>query len=92
MLLTGGNFCGTPGSDTVDGPCAVGYYCEYGVDTSTPNSGTAHLGVGDMCPAGTYCPLGTELPIPCPAGTFTATAGKGRTSLISLFSLFILHL
>ena len=74
--LPGGDFCGTPGSDSADGPCSVGYYCEYGVDTATPSDGGGHTGVGGECPAGSYCPLGSERPISCAAGTYTTTTSE----------------
>lgn len=30
---------------------------------------------GDVCPAGSYCPEGTDEPIACPAGTFNPDLG-----------------
>lgn len=40
----GGQYCDTPGLFAVSGPCAPGYYCSSGVDTSTPNG--ANTGIG----------------------------------------------
>lgn len=30
---------------------------------------------GDLCPAGSFCPNGTSVPIPCPAGSFNPFSG-----------------
>ena len=33
-------------------------------------------GFGGRCYTGHYCPIGTSYPIPCEAGTYSATLGK----------------
>ncbi|NXH16925.1 WBC30 protein, partial [Bucco capensis] len=47
------------------GPCEAGFYCQ----------GRALTPVRDVCPAGAYCPPGSALPIPCPAGTYSNLSG-----------------
>lgn len=75
-MFTGGSFCGTPGSSQPDGECLAGYYCETGVDTSTPTDSGVHKGIGGQCPVGSYCPKGSATPTPCAAGTFTSVKRK----------------
>ncbi|KAI8480901.1 hypothetical protein Bbelb_413740, partial [Branchiostoma belcheri] len=64
----GGRFCSESGATNVTGMCAPGYFCQWGVDTATPNGN--HTGVGGECPEGSYCPEGTPDPIGCEAGTY----------------------
>jgi len=33
-------------------------------------------GYGSVCPEGNYCPVGTELPVPCPSGTYQDETGQ----------------
>ena len=56
-----GMYCAYPGQEVPTGNCTAGYFCN---DTAT---------VPDqfVCPMGHYCPRGTGVPIPCPAGTFS---------------------
>ena len=35
-------------------------------------------GVGDVCPAGKYCPLGTVTPLECAAGTYANETGLSQ--------------
>lgn len=85
LFLSGGHYCGTPGAAAVDGECAGGYYCEYGVDTATPSNNVSHLGAGGECPPGFYCPKGSTQPIPCPPGSYTTTASKFCFILVQNF-------
>ena len=50
-------------------PCPASYYCS----TSVPL----------LCPAGSYCPLSTINPTPCPTGTFSNAAGASSISACS---------
>ena len=43
----------------------VGYYCPPSADVAT----------FIQCPAGSYCPQGSDLPIPCPRATFSDQPG-----------------
>ena len=48
--------------------CAPGYYCREGAATRYPeDDGTDRFG---PCPAGHYCPQGSDAPIACAAGYF----------------------
>ena len=38
-------------------------------DTQCP-TGTVHPIIGHVCPTGHYCPIGTDYPVPCPAGSY----------------------
>jgi len=54
-----------------------GYYCIGGAYTSNPTDGVT----GDICPRGGYCPVGTDIPVSCPAGTYNnETGGKTENS------------
>ncbi|OXB81274.1 UNVERIFIED_CONTAM: hypothetical protein H355_014318 [Colinus virginianus] len=58
-------------------PCPAGNYCDSPAMTEPkacpvlPTDGVT----GDVCPAGTYCPPGSPLPIPCPPGTYSNVSG-----------------
>ena len=43
------------------------YYCRQSADSGTPDQGYD----ADECPAGFYCPEGTEEPHKCPTGTYS---------------------
>lgn len=48
--------------------CEAGYWCQSGAKSRYPDGvGTSSSG---PCPAGSYCPKASELPTPCPTGTF----------------------
>ena len=49
--------------------CDQGFYCSGAANTSAPTDGVT----GDVCPSGTYCPVGTDYPKDCP---------DGKTSLV----------
>jgi len=34
----------------------------------------------DACPAGYYCPSGATIPLPCPAGTYSASTGQDEVT------------
>lgn len=40
----GGYYCDMPGLSTMTGFCAPGYYCQYGVDTATPDNNNTGFG------------------------------------------------
>lgn len=52
--------------------CAAGYYCTSGARQARPTDGDT----GDICPNGTYCPLGSAAPKNCPIGTFLNSTGN----------------
>lgn len=60
------------------GQCDEGYYCVSGVDKSNPvmlndtqcPTSSIHPIIGHICPAGHYCPQGTDFPVACPAGSY----------------------
>ena len=66
-----GHYCATPGLSNYTGPCNPGYYCKGGSSTAQPTDGI----VGNLCPAGYYCPLRTTDPIGCPNGTYSNATG-----------------
>jgi len=51
----------------IQGTCARGYYCDFGAVAEQDST--------KICPAGHYCPLGTELPIRCPKGFYYGSTG-----------------
>ncbi|KAM6987470.1 uncharacterized protein LKV04_010315 [Tautogolabrus adspersus] len=70
LICPAGFFCEDWGLFEPTGPCQAGYYCIAGVNFQNPD-GNFSTGVGGACPKGRYCPEGTSLPLPCPAGTFS---------------------
>lgn len=52
--------------------CDAGYVCTGAAKMSNP---TSVDNGGYICPAGSYCPQGTSVEIPCPLGSFRATDG-----------------
>lgn len=62
---TPGHYCNQPGITETSGLCFAGYFCLSGSITPSPQD--------TMCPAGHYCPIGGTNPIPCPAGTYSAS-------------------
>ena len=85
-----GQYCFTAGLVEPTAPCAAGHYCLGGSSVPAPADGfdngyacslsgvpdpDSYPEIGDMCPPGHYCPLGTPTPVPCPSGTFLSTWG-----------------
>ena len=48
------------------GDCWAGFYCDWGSSRADEA----------LCPAGFFCPSGTPVPMPCPAGTFSSETGN----------------
>ncbi|XP_032305021.1 zonadhesin-like isoform X2 [Coturnix japonica] len=67
-----GHYCALTGQAHVTGPCLAGFYCSGGSSSPTPTDGL----LGDVCPKGTYCPMGTALPQPCPPGYYSNLTGS----------------
>ncbi|RUS80256.1 hypothetical protein EGW08_011985, partial [Elysia chlorotica] len=57
-----GMYCNDTSLSSPVGECDPGFYCPGGAAVSSP--------VSTPCPIGLHCPLGSELPKPCPAGTY----------------------
>ncbi|CAN0099917.1 unnamed protein product, partial [Heterosigma akashiwo] len=77
----GGHYCAHP-NGTVTGPCAAGYYCVGGSWDGTPEAlynanGTL---LGDVCPAGHYCPEGSSQPVPCGPGHYASATHNTNAS------------
>ena len=66
-----GKFCNSTGLAAVSGDCAAGFYCAGGANLPVPLDGTT----GDICPAGSYCPLGSPTHYYCANGTYTNHTG-----------------
>ena len=60
----------SPLKDIIFGFVSSGFYCTSGSNTSNPSSVTS---AGGPCPEGSYCEMGSSIPVPCPAGTYTDT-------------------
>lgn len=67
-------YCAGTLRSTPNGDCNAGYYCVGKATTNTPTILATHGGA--VCPAGSYCPVGTSNPTPCPPGTYLSTTGK----------------
>lgn len=59
------------------GPCSKCLFHQ-GSTTSTPLNAIDEDGdvVGDTCPVGYYCPMGSSFPSACPPGTFSNSTGN----------------
>ncbi|XP_075462630.1 uncharacterized protein LOC142498006 [Ascaphus truei] len=66
-----GQFCAGEGLITSTGQCQEGYYCPGRASSPSPS----HC----LCPAGSFCPVGSGLPTLCPSGTYS-----NQTGLVSL--------
>ncbi|XP_061449372.1 neurogenic locus notch homolog protein 4-like [Rhineura floridana] len=77
------------GLSAPSGECAAGFYCTGGASSPKPLDGVT----GNICPQGTYCPVGSPAPTLCPPGTFSNLLGQGyycdnRQGPISDFTLY----
>ncbi|XP_040546472.1 zonadhesin-like isoform X6 [Gallus gallus] len=75
-----GMYCSAPGLSQPSGFCYSGYHCAKGAISPTPFKHRVEfagpvLPGNDICPAGHFCPNGTENPMPCPPGSFSAARG-----------------
>lgn len=66
-----GKYCNTTGLPAVSGDCDEGFYCTLGASTPAPYDGVT----GNICPAGSYCPLGSPQHFYCANGTYTNHSG-----------------
>nr|XP_009672374.1 PREDICTED: zonadhesin-like [Struthio camelus australis] len=69
-----GHYCAFAGQSRVTGPCLAGFYCSRGVSSPAPTDGL----LGNKCPKGTYCPMGSAFPQPCPLGYYSNSTGNTR--------------
>ncbi|KAM4567238.1 uncharacterized protein PAE49_010636 isoform 2-T2 [Odontesthes bonariensis] len=67
----GGQYCTGVGLVEPSGSCKERFYCRVGAKSATPVDGPT----GGLCPPGSYCPLATSSPFPCPSGTFSNSTG-----------------
>ncbi|KAL8424659.1 hypothetical protein Efla_006444 [Eimeria flavescens] len=67
-----GMFCGRSALKEPEGLCAAGHFCVNAAVTDSPQGGEdvcPSTTAGGFCPVGHYCPQGSSVPHPCPAGT-----------------------
>eukprot|EP01012_Entosiphon_sulcatum_P020572 TRINITY_DN2549_c0_g1_i18.p1 TRINITY_DN2549_c0_g1~~TRINITY_DN2549_c0_g1_i18.p1 ORF type:complete len:7257 (+),score=712.60 TRINITY_DN2549_c0_g1_i18:702-21773(+) len=67
-----GMYCGTSALIEPTAACSQSYYCTRGASIAAPRDGVT----GNICPPGTYCPVGSAYPSPCLAGTFNPKNGS----------------
>lgn len=69
-----GKYCEGYGLTSVQDNCDGGFYCTGSSTLRTPvasyASGLFTAAQGDVCPAGTYCPVGSGSPTPCDGGYY----------------------
>ena len=75
-FLFPGYYCEVVGLPSVTGPCTEGYFCTLGAEVSSPTDGVT----GNICPVGSYCPIGTAVPQLCSPGNFTNAEGNTQVS------------
>lgn len=72
-----GYFCQEEGLEVPSGKCSERYYCKGRAILPNPSMKS----YGDICPAGSYCPVGTHTPFLCPIGTYLNTTGASSVSM-----------
>ena len=77
---TGGFYCEGKGKENVTEQCDPGWFCTSGAKIPRPSDGIT----GNICPAGKYCPRGTETPRLCPQGRFSNNTGNSNKNNCSL--------
>ncbi|XP_071497013.1 uncharacterized protein [Diadema antillarum] len=85
MPCTAGKYCDGDGNDVPTDDCAAGWYCSRGAYSRKPqpsvnDSSLLNASIecpiyslnntGDICPPGTYCPVGSDQPLQCPPGQY----------------------
>ena len=80
LICPGGYYCPTKRMSNYSQLCDAGYYCNHGSSTRTPIDGI----MGEKCPEGKYCEVGTHIPTDCPNGTYSNATGK--LVYVTLFS------
>lgn len=83
LTCTPGSYCGSTGLGAVSGPCNAGYLCANsgGQGAVDAFGRTTVAGPTSPCPAGFYCPQGSGVATPCPAGTFNNATGGYDSAL-----------
>ncbi|XP_028563977.2 uncharacterized protein LOC114585457 [Podarcis muralis] len=76
ILCPPGFYCNAPGLSAPSGECAAGFYCTGGASSPKPLDEVT----GNICPQGTYCPVGSSAPTLCPTGTFSNQLGQSMLS------------
>lgn len=66
-----GRYCATKGLSAPSGDCNAGYFCLVSAETNKPSALDIVASRWGKCRPGSYCPIGTAHPYPCPAGTFS---------------------
>ena len=93
-LCPEGKFTSTSGNTACD-PCTSGYLCVKGASAPQPCGGGTHanqtvlnitgylssLDECVICPAGTSCSVGTDKPVPCLPGSFSAASQASTCDL-----------
>ncbi|KAH3841624.1 hypothetical protein DPMN_115097 [Dreissena polymorpha] len=69
-----GSYCNATGQAQVTGDCSAGFYCILGATNNAPTDGI----MGNICPIGSKCPLGSATHIFCPNGTYTNHTGASE--------------
>lgn len=76
----GGFYCSVEGLSSPNGICSAGYFCYRGARDGQGNVNSLVGGTGGMCPQGTYCSVGSSLPLLCPPGTFSQSTAATSIS------------
>jgi hypothetical protein len=88
-----GSYCASPGLASPTGLCSAGYFCTIASPSARPGDDPLPVGyqviytavsvsaLGGKCGPGTYCPAGTPIAAPCPAGHYCPSAGMTDVSM-----------
>ncbi len=76
LICKPGQYCPHEALSEPIGNCSEGYYCLAGASSSKPTDKVT----GDICPAGAYCPNGSQNYTLCPPGTYSNETGNRNVS------------
>lgn len=71
---TKGFYCPKTGTVFAELPCQAGYFCPGGVANPADRNDL-------ICPTGSRCPVGSDFPVPCEAGTYQDERGNDTCKL-----------
>ena len=92
LPCSAGDYCGSEGLEMPSGQCSPGYFCSGFAQSPTPslfdsilfsddsNLICSNTSTGDICPAGTFCPLQSTTPTPCTPGYYCSDSGLSEVS------------
>jgi hypothetical protein len=81
LPCSAGYYCDAYNLTQEVGLCDAGFFCKGSSPDRAPRNSTLScqsIDYGDICPPGSYCPIGSASPIPCAPGTYNTVAGQSQ--------------